>query len=58
MNTLKMIERSVLKSAKTLSAMELNGIRFSLKHTVLTPKRLEASAGAGERRKGDGTSSL
>lgn len=38
------ITRPELKSATTLSAMELNRLRFSDKKTLLTPERLERMA--------------
>lgn len=38
------ITRPELKSATTLSPMELNRLRFSDKKTLLTPERLERMA--------------
>lgn len=40
------ITRPELKSATTLSPMELNRLRFSDKKTLLTPERLERMATA------------
>ncbi len=40
------ITRPVLESATTLSAPELNRLRFSDKKTLLTPERLERMARA------------
>lgn len=34
-----------IEGARQLSAPELNRIHFSLNHTILTPKRLAATAG-------------
>lgn len=41
---MKKIIRPQLKSAVRLSAREMNQLRFSLKHTVLTPQQLEKLA--------------
>lgn len=38
---MKTITRPNLKSAVKLSAREMNALRFSQKHTVLTPEQLE-----------------
>lgn len=37
----KRIERAELASAVKLTALEMNGMHFSAKHTVLTPELLE-----------------
>ncbi len=44
----KKIERAELAGAVKLTALEMNGMHFSAKHTVLTPELLE------EMRKGKG----
>ncbi len=48
MDKMKIIPRPELKSAVRLSAMDLNKIRFSSKHTVLTPAMLEKFASRGD----------
>lgn len=45
---LKNLRRANPAGAEKLSAMELNAIHFSTRHTVLTPKKLEDST-AGDR---------
>ena len=37
------ISRPQLKHADILSAMQLNGLRFGNKHTILTPGRLRSA---------------
>lgn len=41
MNAPKKIKTPELKSARKLNGLELNGFRFDVKHTVLTPELLE-----------------
>lgn len=46
-HTPKSIARPELKSAREMSAAELNKVRLSEKRTLLTPERLERIAAAG-----------
>lgn len=45
---MKTIPRPQLKSAVRLTAREMNDLRFSQKHTVLTPAQLEKLASSRE----------
>ncbi len=49
MKTPKIIKKPELKSAVKLSGLELNGFRFDIKHTVLTPELLEKMAADRKR---------
>lgn len=44
--TPKHIERPSLKSARPLTALQLNELRLKVKHSVLTPELLEKMASA------------
>lgn len=47
MRGIKEIKRPELDKSEILTAVELNNIRFSMKHAVLTPELLEEKRGKG-----------
>ena len=47
----KTISKVNLPGARKLSPLEMNGIHFSPKRTILTPEQLEKLASAGSQQK-------